>query len=308
MIWAILGLVFVGSSWTLVGIVMGSAPKKGLAPETVQFFGSLIPITLGMTLLHFGTFGEINWSGPAAHKAILFYSLSTFFNFWLMQLMSMAMQRGPNGIVWSITQAGMLITFLYGVIFQNDVVTWVRILGMLILLAALVLLGLARDNTYDGKKRTWIWMAFGCFLLCGTNQSLAMVPTYDEAVRAEFHSVARSVVACCMTMMLATSRNIIRNKGEFLTKLQASVKNKYLWIFVAAQQFFGLLSSYFILYRCIDYLSAHQIGSAAYPILVASCLTGFSLYSIFGLKEKTSLIQKIGMLLCVIGIILICIK
>ena len=308
MIWAILGLIAVGSSWTLVGIVMGSAPKKGLAPEIVQFFGSMIPIALGVTLLHLETFGKINWGSPVAHKAILFYGLSAFFNFWLMQLMSMAMQKGPNGIIWSITQAGMLITFLYGVLFQNDVVTWVRILGLLVLLAALVLLGLARDNTYDGKNRAWIWMAFGCFLLCGTNQSLAVVPTYDEAVRNEFHSVARSVVGSSMTVMLATSRNIWRHKGAFLTKLQSCVKNKYLWLFVAAQQGFALIASYFITYRCIDYLSAHNIGSAAYPILVASCLTGFSLYSIFGLKEKTSLIQKIGMILCVIGIILICIK
>ncbi|MBQ8755048.1 MAG: hypothetical protein IJZ19_08460 [Lentisphaeria bacterium] len=308
MIWAILGLVFVGSSWTIVGIVMGSAPKKGLSPEIVQFFGSLIPIALGGIFLHLGTFGEINWSGAAAHKAILFYGLSAFFNFWLMQLMSFAMQRGPNGIIWSITQAGMLITFLYGVLFQDDVVTWVRILGLVVLLLALLLLGLARDNTYDGKNRTWIWMAFGCFLLCGTNQSLAMVPTYDEAIRSEFHSVARSVVICCTTVMLATGRNVMRNKGAFFTKLRECVGNKYLWIFVGAQQFFNLIASYFITYRCIDYLSAHQIGSAAYPILVASCLTGFALYSIFGLKEKTSFIQKLGMLFCVVGIILICIK
>ena len=308
MIWAILGLVFVGSSWTLVGVVMGSAPKKGLAPETVQFFGSLIPITLGLTFLHLGTFGEINWSGAAAHKAILFYGLSSFLNFWLMQLMSMAMQRGPNGIIWSFTQAGMMLTFLYGVIFQNDIVTWVRILGLIVLLTALLLLGLARDNSYDNKNKTWLWMACGCFLLCGSNQILAMIPTYDEAVRSEFHSVARSVVISSTTMVLATSRNIIRNKGTFLEKLKASVSNKYLWIFVGAQQFFALISAYFIQYKCLDYLSAHNLGSAGYPILVASCLAGFSIYSIFGLKEKTSLIQKIGLLFCILGIILICVK
>ena len=198
MFWAVLGLVCVGLTWTLVGVVLGKAPQKGIPSEVVIFFSYAVPAIVGCIVLSSGAAGTVDWTGRGTMTGILYYSLSAFFNFFMMHLLSHAMQKGPNGIIWSITQSGMVLPFLYGVLFENDIVTVMRITG--------------------------------------------------------------------------------------------------------------LLAAYFVQYRCMDYLSAHNHGSVAYPTLVASCLVGFALYSSLILREKTSRIQKSGMLLCVIGIILICLK
>jgi drug/metabolite transporter (DMT)-like permease len=308
MFWAISGLVLVGLSWTLVGIVLGNAPKKGIPPEVMIFFGAAVPTIVGLIVLHIGILGTVDWSSKAAFWGIFYYGLSAFFNFLMMHLLSLTMQKGPNGIVWSITQSGMVITFLCGVIFKGDIVTWVRIAGILVLLAALLLLGLARNNDTTNNSRAWVWMAFGCFLLCGINQTCAMLATYVPEVRDDFNGVARSVVLNGGAMIPALCWNIASKRGEFLNQLSGCIRNKYLWIYVAIQQGFGLIAAYFIQFRCFDYLSAHNLGSAAYPILVASCLLGFAFYSTFGLREKSSLIQKAGMALCILGIVLICMK
>lgn len=308
MVWAILGLAVVGLSWTLVGIVLGNAPKKGIPPEVLIFFGSAVPTLVGLIVLHTGVLGTVNWFSKAAFWGIFYYGLSAVFNFFMMHLLSLTMQRGPNGIVWSITQSGMVVTFLCGIIFKGDIVTWVRIAGMVVLLAALLLLGLARDNHIKNNDRTWVWMAFGCFLLCGINQTFAMLATYVPEVRDDFNGVARSVVLNGGAMLPALCWNIASKRREFLKQLNGCICNKYLWIYVAIQQGFGLIAAYFIQFRCFDYLSAHNLGSAAYPILVASCLLGFAVYSTCVLREKSSLVQKAGMVLCILGIILICMK
>ena len=308
MFWAVLGLVFVGLTWTIVGVVLGKAPQKGIPSEIMISFSAAVPAIVGALVLNSGIVETVDWTSKAAIVGSLYYTLAAFFNFFMMHLMSHAMQKGPNGIIWSITQSGMVLTFLYGVIFEGDIVTVLRIVGLITILGALLLLGLARDNQGKEKSRTWIWMALGCFLLCGTNQICAMIPTYIQEVRDGFNSVARSTVLSTATMVFALIWNIASKRKAFFADMKQHIHNKYLWIFVGVQQGFCLLAAYFIQYRCIDYLSAHNHGSVAYPTLVASCLVGFALYSTFILREKTSFAQKLGMLLCVAGMILICLK
>lgn len=59
-------------------------------------------------------------------------------------------------------------------------------------------------------------------------------------------------------------------------------------------------------YPGMDTLARCGVGSLSYPLLVGSCLVGFSLYSIFILREKNSYIQYTALGCCLAGIILIC--
>ena len=132
-----------------------------------------------------------------------------------------------------------------------------------------------------------------------------MIPTYIPEVRDGFNSVARSFICSLVTVIAGLLLNVARQHQKFFVQLGKSCCNKYLWIYTGIQQVFGLVGAYFIHYRCIDYLSAKGQGAIAYPILVASCIAGFAFYSVLFLHEKTSLIQKIGILASIVGVIII---
>ena len=47
----LIAMVIVGGSWSLVGLVMGDAPKKGIDSSIVQFYSGFIPVILGIILI-----------------------------------------------------------------------------------------------------------------------------------------------------------------------------------------------------------------------------------------------------------------
>ena len=51
MVWGIISLVIVGMSWTIVGAVMGLAPKKNLDPAIIQLTGAVVSVTAGALML-----------------------------------------------------------------------------------------------------------------------------------------------------------------------------------------------------------------------------------------------------------------
>ena len=79
-----------------------------------------------------------------------------------------------------------------------------------------------------------------------------------------------------------------------------------MWKFNAVMQSLGIVCAAFLQYPSMDALAKRGAGSLAYPLLVGSCVGGFSLYSIFILKEKCTPLQKAALLCCLAGIILIC--
>ena len=90
------------------------------------------------------------------------------------------------------------------------------------------------------------------------------------------------------------------------TMFKENFKSKWLWIFTFALQFFGLIFAIIFQFPGMDALARCGLGSVSYPLLVGSCLVGFSLYSMFILKEKNSLLQFASLGCCLAGIIMIC--
>ena len=49
----LIAMVIVGGSWSLVGLVMGDAPKKGIDSSLVQFWGGSVPVIVGLIIIGF---------------------------------------------------------------------------------------------------------------------------------------------------------------------------------------------------------------------------------------------------------------
>lgn len=312
LILGIAGIILVGLAAAFTGIVMSAAPKKGLSTSTVLMFGALFSVIISTIILQTGLFNEVDWHRQGVIKAIIFYSLAGGLNFLMLQASAMGMKKGPNSIVWVITQSGMVLTFMFGVIFLGDILNIFRIFGIILLLNALVCLGIGKNKATEennqGKSKVWIVWAFLAFILCGSNQITNSIPSYDMNIQSNFNYAARALCSAAATAVLAFIWNLVANCKQCLKQLAHECRNPWLWFFVVAMQSLSLCCIYLLQYRCLDILANYNTASIAYPLLVSTCLCGFTLYSLIVLKEKLTRLQFLGLALSLIGIIFICIK
>lgn len=299
MFWAIISLVLVGASWTLAGAVMGAAPKKKLDPAVVQLTGSVISFTAALAMLFFTNVGELSfrtlfWCGLA-------YFGAGALNCIMLILMSNAMQKGPNGIIWAVIQAAMIFPFMTGIIFFNVEPRLIRFAGLFSILLSLLLSGVCKKNDHLGSG-AWKLPTFIAFLLTGLTQNLVSLPSYFESAQA-VTPVFRSMCLSLGVLFMAVIRiSMIREK----ISLRSNFTSRWLWIFTLSLQFFGLFFAIALQYPSMDTLAKHGAGSLSYPLLVGSCVVGFSLYSALFLKEKMTPLQWGSLASCLAGIILIC--
>lgn len=301
MLFGIFALIAVGLSWTLVGIVMGMAPKKNVDPALIQLGGSMVTITVGTLIFYLtggvGMKGDFTISGVWVCMA---YFTSGLLNCIMLVLMSKAMQKGPNGMIWTIIQSAMIFPFLMGVLFFGVAPKIIRIFGLLMILTGLTLSGCAKDNSSSGGN--WRLLAFIAFLITGVQQCLASIPSYFEAGR-NLSPIIRSIATASGTLL--TSGVLLLQSGKW-KNWGGMIRSKWLWIFIGSLQFFGLIFAYLLLYPGMDAMAKNGIGSASYPLMIASCIIGFFLYCSFVIREKNSILQYGALAGCLLGIILIC--
>lgn len=302
MFFGIFALIVVGLSWTLVGGIMGAAPKKKVDPALIQLGGALVSVLAGAII--FTLTGGAGMQGDftaGSFWTCLAYCCTGILNCIMLLMMSKAMQNGPNGVIWTIIQSAMIFPFLMGVIFFGVEAKLIRIFGLLLILGGLALSGYAKDNSTSGSGK-WRMITFGAFLLTGVVQCLANIPSYFETAR-NLSPIIRSISSSTGGFLAAF---IILTKGGKLKTWGHQFRSKWLWIFIGSLQFFGLIFAYLLHYPGMDAMAKHGIGAASYPLLVASCMVGFFIYSKFIMREKNTPAQYGALVGCLLGIILIC--
>ena len=301
MIFGISALVFVGLTWTVVGVVMGLAPKRGIDVSAVQFASAGIAISVSIVVLFFM---------PESTCTIKVYSLTGasfflygFLNFMMLQIMAFSMQRGPNGIIWGIIQSAVIFPFFAGIIFFNVALTPIRLAGMLLLLGALAIFGLCREKSnFSGKS--WKLVTFLNFLLCGLVITVSNLPSYYPAAET-VSSVSRTMFTSIGIFTGAIIYNLYRREKGKWKMLFLNFKTVTLWKFVGILQGFSLLAGYFFFYNGMNALANAGAGSIAYPLLTGASIIGFSFYSMFFLKEKSTVPQYLALTACAAGIVCI---
>ncbi len=297
----IIAMVIVGTSWCLVGLVMGDAPKKKVDVAMVQFWGAIVSTLASLVILFFtgATAGNVPQKWLLITLAL--YFLSGFLNFFMLQLMSGAMQCGPNGIIWSIIQSAMVFPFIVGMIFFNTGSGMMKIIGVILLLAALIGFGMAKDNSSNGGNR-WRWLSLLALLICATQQNLATLPSYYEECRkvgSVFCTMSTSAGAVAASVIFTLCTLTADKKRQ----LKENLTSWNLWKYVIALQGFSLFTSYFLFYPGMFIMGREGLGMLCYPMMVGSCIVSFTLSSIFLLKEKVKAIQIAALVLCILGLV-----
>lgn len=299
MAFGITAMVLVGCSWTVCGYIMGKAPKQNIDSKLLLFFGALLSFVLsfgyGLATMQVVT----SYSGHIFCFAVL--ALSGIFNFFQLDVMSLAMQRGPNGVIWTITQAGFILPFLMGVAFFDVKLSWYMGVGFASILISLILFGMTQNSSGQGK---WKLLVFIAFFMAGSGQCFNNIPSYyaeTNAVSGAFRTAFWSI-----GMMLGAILVNIKKIKTFAMGVKDYAKRYEVWKYAFMLQIFELIASLFLLFYGMDALSNAGVGAIAYPLMVCSCLICFEIISIAILREKKTRLQVVALLLCLAGVILLC--
>ncbi len=308
----LIALAIVGGSWCICGLVMGSAPKRGVSSAAVQRISAVISCLVSAIVLLVTQTGISDIGAKAVFWTCASYFAAAVVNTCMLQVMSMAMQRGPNGIIWCIIQSAMLFPFLAGVLFFQVQAGWLQGLGVGMLLAALILFGLGKDNTVCAENQKsgvlgWKTLAFLAFLITGLQQNLATMPSYFEASR-HVSSVLRTLCTSIGTLLTTIVWSFFKGEPCPFFFSRDTLRNRYFWGYAIAMQGFGLLAAYFLLYPGLDILAENGLGGMGYPLMVGSCIVSFTLASIFLLRERFQWKQAVAVVLCLAGLVALCWK
>ena len=298
----IIALIMVSFSWVLVGVIAGNAPKRGYTMDEIYLTGSALSLILAAAACTVTGIGKCDF-------VYIFWTETAFFLtgagcYIKGRMMSNIMQKGPNGIVWAIIQSAMLFPFVFGVLFYDTKLSIKPGIGMVLMLSALALFALTKDNSNKGSG-SWLAWTFLAMCLGGVDQIITSAPFYypqTKAISSMFnifwlmagYFVVGLITFCC--------------KKDLRSNLKKSVKEVNFWIQSLA--LLPLSGLFVILFQFpgMRAMAENNLGAMSFPILVGSCICLFTLYSAIILKEKFKIIDLIALLSCVAGQILLCIK
>ena len=309
MLIAVFILILVGFSWTYNGIVMGGVSRHNVSIPLMQLVAYLFGLIVGLGLLFSGLYPPLSASREATIQACILYSLVGMLSFPLIVAMAKGMERGPNSLVWAILQSGMVIPFIYGICFHGVKAGAIRLVGMALLLIAVPLMSVNRKK--EEKKtngKSWVFFAIVAFLLCGIQQTLLNEPSYSDEIRKGIPIIQRCLLIYIGNLVVASVMLFCPSHAAVRKNLRTYLKNRYLWIYAIVSQAFAMVSGLLLSFNAMDRMAKLGMGAISYPIMVISCILGFTLYSIIWLRERLTWEAITGMCLCTMGIVFLCIE
>ncbi len=303
MLSALVILIFVGLIWTTTGIVMGGVARRGVSVEAMQCLSYLLGTLTCLALLPL--YPALEVSGKFAWFAMGMYFVVGALNYFLNTTMTAAMNRGPNSLVWAILQAGMVMPFLVGICFHDVHAGALRLLGMAAMIAALVLLSMDKEDGGGSKGKSWLFLAFVAFVIAGVQQTVATEPSYYPETRSGIPAIYRCLALCGGNAAIAIPYLVgLACRGGF-KGLCSIFSAKWLWIYAIVLQASILIEKLFLSFKAMDMLAKLGSGAISYPVMVVSCIAGFTLYSIVFLHEKITWRSAGGLFLCALGIVML---
>ena len=301
----ILSLSFIGASWCLVGAIAGKAPKHNIKMEYLLFLGGLG--AMAVCALFMLLSGKIDSGTP---KIALYLTLLAFFLDGLMCYVqhtgvSRAMQNGPNGVIWALTQSAMVFPFIVGILFYGVELTAMRLAGIIFMLLSLVLFGGAKDDP-ETSRGPWKLVTFIVLVAVAIGQTVTNLPFYYEETKGISNSL------CILVMMAgyvipAFFQIVLDKENKFAPTMKHILTSKIIWIYSALLLPVAAFFAFTIQLPGMRAMSAHGLGGMCFPLMVGSCIATFSIYSALVLKEKMKKIELIALIFCIAGLICLCV-
>ena len=300
MFFGLSALILTGLSWCTTGVITANAHKKGLSISMVLFIGCIffcIACIIGLAVN-----GELHQTSTSVNWAVFaICATAGILNNLALELTARMMSCGPQGISWAIFQSGMIFPFIMGISFFGEKLTVINGTGMVLMLTALLLFGLAKDND---KKSNLQWVVLGilAFTINGFNVALINLPSFIVGLRGT-SPLLRALSASTGLVIGAALFEEFHAHGKFAAEVIKACSNPYLWLYVGVQQPIRIIVQFFLMFQGMNFMAEHGMGNAAYPIMVITNVSGVMLYGIFFGKDRLSLMQVVGFVCCLLGIV-----
>lgn len=283
----ILYTILTGLSWTAIGIVLSRCAKGSfdlLAYSLIQtFLSGLVALGLYSNLSTFTP----SWQSLALPALIL---TAGIINALAQYFVRSSMQRGHHTPIWTLMQAAMLMPFAAGILFFGERPSLWGYAAVSLLLIGLFLPFMATRQT----SRGWILPATIAFFLYGTLQTLYLLPSHLPLFRDA--ATLRPALACfgnCAGWVLLCTHQHHR----------PAFSRKALW--VAGLMMLIHVAGVRLFFLSIDHLAQAHASCLSVPLMQSANILGFGAYSLFLLREKNSLVERLSLAAILAGFLLL---
>lgn len=283
---------FSGLLWACIGVIYSLAARRQWDFLNLMTVNSIL--TFSAAALIFPRWHAIGTQAGLV-PLVWILILAGVFQAVGMLLMQKAMQTGHHAVAWTLSQAAMVIPFFSGFIIWHDALSLLKWAGLAMILSAVIFFATANRKKSGGtplpshQGRFFLGLALAAFAAIGIQQTLVGVPsrwagwTDTAALRIPLLSLGSLV-----TFLILCAA---RKRFEAGPMLKMAVLMLIL----------GLPGHYFI-FNGLDAWARIGMAGAVYPIAIGVCVTAFAGYSIFFIREKTTLSHYIGILAGIAGI------
>lgn len=210
-----------------------------------------------------------------------------------------AMGAGPVSITTLIGNCSLLLSTVVGIVVWQESISWLKILGIAMLIAAFFLCSYAKSQ--DAKSKMWIIYCVFFFVFAsgvgiifkGFSKSLA-----DSADRANDMMI---IAAITMVVLLAGKKGIdmLAAGGKHKENEKMSLDKTYLWIALSS----GVLSC---VYNRLNIVLAGEFPAAIfYPCFNGGVILLSLVLSIIVLKERLTRRQIVGLVIGTTAVLII---
>ena len=268
---AIFFMLLTGLIWTAVGVLFGKAPSE---KDRLYCFFSLN----GIIYASFTYLTRTPVAAPPAEVLRLAGLMmpSAALEVWGFFLLKRAMDRGNQGIAWSIAQSAMVIAFLGSILFLKNPSSYPQWTGMALMLASLALFGKERGSSGQAVNDALFFrLVFTAFLMIGVAQFLRLIPGY--AGFSPETLTWRLPLQCPVGMTFWTTVCLAKGIWKPARVWKSSVPYG---IVVALGQI--------TFYLATDAADKLRLTSVVMPVSIGTCILLFALYCHFVRRERLS--------------------
>lgn len=297
-------VIIAGFCWIGIGVSVSVCSARKWNYSLVQGLSYLGSTLLCAVLL--AVQGKVTSFSEVASFGLLMSFLAGFSNFFTYVFAAKAMQRGPNGLVWGMMQAGMIGSFLMGVIFFDEKATLLRLAGLILILSGVLLMGMTKNSGKSSAENSsngagWVLLSCCALLLVMVTHCCNALPSYFPNA-----SGGNSIIRTMGMYLGGVAGFLIMTVPGMIRKREAGGRGE--WVTAIILMLVNTSASVFFLYRGLDILAKNGSGGLGYPVAIGVCVTGFSLYSLFVLKEKFARLSLLGLISVCLGIIIISLR
>lgn len=264
-----------------------SAGQSALSKQYAKRGGGSLPFNINKAAIGTILFLVLGLTGGfSLHVKTIFFGLIYGISLCVsMHTGFKALSMGPMALTSMIASFSLIIPFLFGIILWHESLTFVKCIGMILLLLAIFLINMKKETGFSAK---WLFYALSTLLangVCSVVQKLHQMQ-FPTLYRTEFMFWA---LFCVCVILLATKQTKENRAAPFKLSLLG-----------IASGVADCSANYIVLY-----LSAAENASVLFPIISVAKIIAVWGIGILFFKEKLRVSQTIGLLTGILSVVLL---